>query len=163
MISDTGRRLGSIGVFAQEPPENSEKNDPQVQPNRPVLDVEQVAFDPFFKAGVAPPAMDLGPSRDPRLDLVAQHVAGNLAAKLINKNGAFWSWAHQTHIPAQDIPELGKLVQAAAAQKPSEPSGAVVGRLGPHRPRALFGIHRHGTKLQDGEAVAIQTHPGLAV
>ena len=47
---------------------------------------------------ITAPAMDLRPSSHPRAHFVAQHVAGNLAPKMIDVCRLFRAWSYQTHI-----------------------------------------------------------------
>src|SRR5436190_19645056 len=63
-----------VGMFVEEAAQERQPHDLEIEAHRPVLDVVEVVFDALLDRGVAAPAVNLGPPRHPRLDLVAQHV-----------------------------------------------------------------------------------------
>ena len=95
-----------VGIFIEKAAEDRHEHDPEVEPDRPVLDVVEVTFDALLNAGIAPPAIDLRPARDPGLGLMAQVIARNLLAEIINKHGALWSWTDQAHVAREDVKKL---------------------------------------------------------
>ena len=50
--------------------ERGEGKNFEIQPDGPVFDVVEIALDAFFKRGIAAPAVDLRPARDPGFDLL---------------------------------------------------------------------------------------------
>src|SRR5467141_1995021 len=85
-----------------------EKNS-QVQPDGPISCVLQIQADHLIKSGAAA-TFHLPQTRDSRLDLKhSAAVPHIIRAELIRNRGP---WTNQRHITAQDIPELGQLVQA---------------------------------------------------
>src|ERR1700742_4418214 len=69
----------SVCIFRVEECEWRQRQNFDVQGQRPVLDVLKVTLDPaldlFRSIGLAPPAVDLGPAGDAGLDLVAGEIA----------------------------------------------------------------------------------------
>src|SRR6185503_2913051 len=56
---------------------------------------------------------------------------------------------HEAHLSANDVPELGDFVEVRRAQDSSNGRRARIAFGGPHRPRALFGVDLHRSKLED--------------
>src|SRR3990170_3300148 len=110
-----------MGVLPREGAHRGEPEDLQIEAERPALDVVEVVLDPPLERGVAAPAVDLGPPGDPGLHLVAQHVAGDLPAELLHEDRPLGARAHEAHLPAEHVEELGQLVQAEPAQEGSQP------------------------------------------
>src|SRR5436309_10746541 len=67
----------SVRVAVEEDADDRHAYDLEIEPERPALDVLDVVLDARLQRGVTPEAVDLGPARHSRLDLVAQHVAGH--------------------------------------------------------------------------------------
>src|SRR5690242_15183579 len=59
---------GSVRVAVDEAPEHREPQDAEIEPQRPVADVEEVVLEALFEAGVAAEAVDLGPAGHAGLD-----------------------------------------------------------------------------------------------
>src|SRR5205807_10642438 len=98
--------------------------DVQVQTQRPVAQVIQVVVDARLHLldgfGLAPQAVDLRPSGDAGLDLVALHVAlDELAVHLVARDrvGARADYAHAA---LQYVDELRQLVERGAAHEGAE-------------------------------------------
>ncbi len=53
---------GLIGVFLRLPPKQGQKDDLQIEHERPVFDVIDVVLDAVFDGGVTAPAIYLGPA-----------------------------------------------------------------------------------------------------
>src|SRR4030095_14985379 len=69
--------ITSVRVAVEEDADDRHADDLEIEPERPALDVLDVVLDARLQRGVAPEAVDLGPARHARLDLVAEHVAGH--------------------------------------------------------------------------------------
>src|SRR6185437_5330713 len=73
------RRAASVGVAVDEADEERATEDPEVEPDRPVLDVVEVVLHalvhPVERRRLAAPAIDLSPASDAGLDAVAVEVA----------------------------------------------------------------------------------------
>ncbi len=78
-------------------PEGQEK-DSEIERNGPVLDIVEIVLDPFFQRGISPPSVDLSPSGHPRLDLVAEHIVGNLLFERLNQIGPLRSGPDKAHL-----------------------------------------------------------------
>src|SRR5256712_4734436 len=156
-------RRRSIRVAVTEPRPEGQEEDLQVEAEAPALDVAKVVLDPLLDRGLPPPAVDLRPAGDARLHLVAEHVAGHAPSELLDEARALRARADEAHLTAQDVPELRQLVETPASQERPEPRAPRVIRPRPHRARLALGVHTHRAKLEHLEALAVQTHPLLAV
>src|SRR5262245_63004246 len=64
----------SVCVPLEEDPRQRQRDDLNVQPERPALDVLEVVLDALLQRRVAAPSFDLRPARHARLDLVREPV-----------------------------------------------------------------------------------------
>ena len=78
-----------------------------------VVDVPDVELDPLLP-GDAGAALDLGPAGDPRADLVAAALARRVVVDLGRDRRAR---ADDRHLAAQDVDQVGDLVERGAAQE----------------------------------------------
>src|SRR6478672_3555079 len=67
--------LGLLAVLSHD--EQRGDQDLEVEPKRPVLEIEVVPLDAVGEGGLPPQPMDLRPAGDARLDAVAVLVAGD--------------------------------------------------------------------------------------
>src|SRR5436305_764280 len=79
-----------------------ERQDPEVEPQRPVLDVVVVPLHPVGDRRLPAQAMDLGPTGDPGLDAVALLVACDLAREALDEFRPFRTRTDEAHVAAQD-------------------------------------------------------------
>src|SRR5881296_1829165 len=86
------------------------------------LDVFDVEPDPIVEGGLAPPA-DLPQTGDARPDLEPHVAPGRTELHL---PGGQRSRTDQAHLPLQDVPQLGHLINAVLAQEPPEDGGTRV-------------------------------------
>ena len=107
--------------------------------------------------------MDLGPAGDAAADLVAGHVTGDRAEELFDKVGTLGAGADKAHLAAQNVQELGELVEVGAAEQAAEGGAARVVVGGEGGAALEFGIEAHGADLDDVEEAAVNPHPLLAV
>src|SRR5581483_5283717 len=114
------RRGPLVRMLVEEPFDEREPHDLEVEPHRPVLDVIQIVFDPLLERRVAPPSVDLRPSGQTRLHLVAQHVLRNPMLELLDKVRALGPRPHDRHVAAEDVPELRQLVEIRSPEKTAE-------------------------------------------
>src|SRR3974390_1595321 len=101
----------SISIPGEKPSRERAGQDLEIEQQRPVLDVVEIELDPLLDAGLTPQAVDLGPAGDAGLDLVAQVVARDPAAELFEEDRALGAGPDERHVPAQDVEQLGKLVE----------------------------------------------------
>ena len=85
-------RNGSMRSF---PMEECHEHDLDVQKRTPVLYVIDVAPDTFAQIGVAPKAVDRGPTGHPRDDIMAGIVVENFLAKSLDELWALWTRADE--------------------------------------------------------------------
>src|SRR5690606_26950487 len=75
----SGSRAASVCMIGLQQGKRRNREDVEVEQDRPVLDVVEVVLDPtldlFTGVGLAAPTLDLGPAGDARLDLVAGKIA----------------------------------------------------------------------------------------
>src|ERR1044071_4888361 len=149
--------------------EHRHRQDLQIQPQRPVLDVVVVPLDAIAQRGLAAEAVDLGPAGDAGLDAVAVAVAADVGLEQLDELRALRARAHQRHVAAQDVEELRQLVEGRAAQQPPDP-GAAVDALDAARRAALAGAEAlgggvgraHRAELVEVEERAVATDAALA-
>src|SRR5262245_3955215 len=153
----------SVGVPIEEDPPHRERDDLEVEPERPVLDVLEVELDALLERGVAPQPVDLRPAGHAGLHLVPQHVAGDGPAELLDEEWALRSGTDDAHLAAQDVHELGQLVEAEPAQDRAERHATRIVRGCPHRPAPRLRIDAHGAQLEHAEPLAVEPHPLLPV
>src|SRR5207245_8062221 len=103
----------------------------QVEAQGPALDVVEVVLDALLDRRAAAPAVDLRPSGDAGLHLVAQHVAGDAPPELLDERRSLGARPDQAHVTAQHVEELRQLVEAEAPQHGAERRAP---RLGGGRP-----------------------------
>ena len=87
--------------------------DAGVEGGRAVVDVPDVELDPLLP-GDAGAALDLGPAGDPGPDLVAAVLARRVVVDL---GGDRRARADDRHLAAQDVDQVGDLVERGAAQE----------------------------------------------
>src|SRR3569623_1896294 len=109
-----GRRAQSSRIPPRGRMEDGENDDPDVEEERPVVDVVDVVVDATFdrgaRRGLAAEAMDLRPACNPRLDALAMGVDGELLAQLLIVRNGMRSWTHEAHLTDQHVDELRQLV-----------------------------------------------------
>src|SRR5437879_684053 len=147
----------SVGVLAEEAAPDRPDQDLQVEPKRPALDVVEIVLDALLERRVPAPAVDLRPAGHARLDLVAQHVARNLASEFVDKERPLGPRPDQAHLTSEHVDELRQLVEAPPAQEGARRRAAVVGRLRPHGSRGGLRIRSHRPKLEHWEGSAVET------
>jgi hypothetical protein len=124
------------------------QQDPEVQPQTPVIDIPSIQFEPPAEGDVLP-AVDLRPARDAGLDVVSSGLLRRVMRQVLGQERA---GAHETHLSREDVPELRQLVDACPPQEATEASEALVVGKRPSVGCALF--HPHGAELHQGERLA---------
>jgi hypothetical protein len=81
-------------------------------------------------------------------------------SKLPRQFGNHRPWSDQAHVAAENVPQLGKLIELPSPQPGSESSDA--GVRSESDSCALFTI-AHGTQFQYLKATKVAAHPALAV
>ncbi len=119
-------------------------------------------LDAFVERGVAAPAVDLGPAREARLDLVPEHVARHFAPKLFDELRALGAGSDQAHVAAEHVPELREFVKAPSPQHAPDRGLSVVVRLGPDRAGVALGTVDHRAELQHLKHASVESHPALS-
>src|SRR3990172_1942617 len=124
------------------------RDERDVAPERPVLDVVVVEAGPFGdRLQVSAPAVDLGPPGDPRIDTVSIHVPVNRLSELSDVVRSLRSRTDQGHVPADHVEQLWELVDAHAPQHSPGRRDAVVLRRDPGGGAGV--VHEHRPELQD--------------
>ena len=111
--------LVRVGVV--EAPKHRQEDDLEVEEKRPISDVVEVEFDPFFHllegVGLASPAVDLCPACDARFDLVTQHVVTDQLAVLLVVRHGVGPWPDDRHLTGEDVDELRQFIQRGLSEK----------------------------------------------
>ncbi len=109
------QHLSSLRVAEQR--DERQREDLQVQAERPVRDVVVVPLDALGERGLAAQAVHLRPARDAGLDAVAVAVADDVLAEQLDELGALGARADEAHVAAQHVEQLRQLVERGAAQE----------------------------------------------
>src|SRR5258706_15474116 len=96
-----GRRRQSVRVAALQDVPKRQPENAQVEPERPVVDVEQVVFYTARNVGVAAQVVDLRPAGNAALDQMLLHVAGNALPELLDKLRPLGPRADERHLAPQ--------------------------------------------------------------
>lgn len=96
-----------------------------------------------------------GIRRDARADLIQERIARILAHNLLNIEATLRPWTDKGHIAAQDVPQLGQLIQVMLTQE-----AAYARQTGIFPPTTKlragrFGVIVHATKLIHAKGTAI--------
>src|SRR5437016_11257900 len=132
-ITVIGGSRGLISIAAAKDVPDSQGEDAQIEPHRPVVDVVQIVLYPLAQVAAAAQIVHLRPTRDPRFHHVLLHVAWNLLPELGDELGTLGPWTDQRHVAVEDIEKLRKLVEAVASKQRAEPSRARIRLARPHR------------------------------
>lgn len=159
-----------MGAAAADNGRKGAEEDLDIQPERPVVDVGKVEGDPFLEVFDAVAAGDLPETGEARLNTEA--AALGVFFDTIDFVNGKRTRAHEAHFATEDIEELGKFVDAEAAEPGAEGKDAWViadlenravhfvlsGEFVAHR----FGVGVHGAELPHHEGFAIPSGAFLA-
>ncbi len=135
-VGARGRGRRGLTVAEAQDLDDGQRQRPELQPQRPVVDVVVVESGTVGDRGLPAQPVGLGPAGDPALDAVAVGIAGHLGRKLFDELGPLGPGADQAHVAAQDVEQLGQLVQRAGPQHPAE-AGTAIDSLDPAGCRSL--------------------------
>src|ERR1043166_5584647 len=116
--------FSSIGIRVVEAAKQRQKQDLEVEQQRPVLDVVEIIADPLLDRRIAAQPVHLRPPRHARPYLVAEHVIGDLLAELVDEHGPLGTRADEAHLPAHHVEKLWQLVEREPAQPRAEARSA---------------------------------------
>lgn len=122
----------SISILVHEALKEGQENDLNIEPKRPVLDVEEIALNSLVQIGGSAPAIDLGPSRDASFHHVLFHVSRDFVLEFVDEDRAFRSRAYDGHVSQQNINELGKFIEACLSKECAGSGGATLACFRPH-------------------------------
>src|SRR5437762_649613 len=157
------RRSPSAGT-KQHHPDGLDQNQ-QIEQKRMVLDVIKIVFellDRLFEIAAVGVAY-LCPTGQSWLDAMPDGIERDLLAERANKCRAFRPWPHKAHLPAQDVDELRKFVDARVAHESPHGRNARVVDACPRWLPILFGVLGHAPKLEQCEFMAVTTDSLLPV
>src|SRR4029079_10407627 len=106
--------------------------------------------------------LHLRPAGQSWLDRLALFIERNLLGELVDEKRPFRPRPDETHIAAQDVPQLRKLVETCLTDETADACHPTVLRACPDG-RALFGILAHRAKLVQGEEPSVFSNAFLAV
>lgn len=134
-----------------------EEDDAYVEPERPVLQVPDVASHAFLHLpkflGLATIACHLCPSCDAWFGEVAHHVLVDDGAVYLGVVQHVWSWTHDTHVASQHIEELRKLVDVGLPHEVAKGKLAWVVLRSLCQVGILVDVHRAEFNALEGLAV----------
>ena len=136
-----------------------EGEDPQVEPQRRVLEVPEVELDPLGPRQRRA-AVDLRPAAQPRAGVEAEALAVGVGVDLdLDRRPR----ADQRHLAAQHVDEVRQLVDRGAAQERADARDPRVALVDRHARAQVLGAGDHRAQLVDLEGVALQADAALAV
>ena len=124
-----------------------------------MLDIPDVKLDAVVPRQLCT-AVDLGPARQPGLHVQPPPLPWRVLLHLVTQGRP---WSDHAHFPAQDVPELRKLVERKAAQRaphPRDPRIAAVDRVPGAEP---LGADDHRAQLEELEVDAVLADARLPV
>jgi hypothetical protein len=83
-----------------------QQQNPELETQRPVVDVVVVKHDAVGDRGLAAQTVRLRPARDSALHALAVRVAGDLGGESRRELGSLWPRTDQTHLSPQHVEEL---------------------------------------------------------
>src|SRR5262245_12479168 len=83
-LAGSSVRRPLVGARVAEDAEECQRDDLEIEAQRPVLDVVEVVLDATIERRVATESVDLRPARHARFHVMAEHVARDLRAELID-------------------------------------------------------------------------------
>ena len=90
-------------VVARQDVPKGETKDPQVEPDRPVVDVIQVVLYPLLEIAVATEVVDLRLSGNAGPDEVLLHVTRDALTELAHELGALRARSDKRHVALQHV------------------------------------------------------------
>src|SRR5262249_5411322 len=105
----------------------------------------------------------LRPASQTRTHRVTLRITLDDLGQIRYKFGPLRTRTHKTHIPAQYVKKLRKLIDAIFPQNNADAGYSRIVALGPLRPPIFFGVHAHGTEFQEIERYAAAAHTLLAI
>src|SRR5205823_14332026 len=155
-----------------------QREDLDVEAERPVRDVVVVPLHTLGKGCLAAQPVHLGPAGDARLDAMAVAVAGDVAREQLHELGPLRPGADQAHLALEHVEQLRELVERAAAQEAPDRGAAILPLHAPRRSvaaeqefqraravllrRRLAGGEAHRAKLVEVEGLAVAPYAALA-
>ena len=147
--------LDSLGALLGKQDAEGGEHQLQIRDDGHVVDVHQVEFQFFIGIRVVL-AVDLGVAGEAGFNLEAELEVRKEFVILLRDLRPFRSRPHHAHVALQDVPELGKFVQAALADEAADRRDAVVLVPGAEAGHAvLLGIHTHAAELIDRELSSV--------
>lgn len=101
--------------------------------------------------GVGIAIVEGGVGSDTRTDLVEVAITGIALHNLVDVELALGTRADKGHLPAEDVPKLGKLVEVVLTKELADLGHAFVLAAGIQGGTCLFGIELHAAELVDVE------------
>src|SRR5687768_1273179 len=164
------RRRRSVSTAGRQNGRERPKHDAEISPEAPSFDVLELDRRTL---GVVHrrTATHLPLPRHPGLERQEQRA---FAVVMMNLVGHDRAWAHERHVPLEDVPQLWKLVETRAAQEPAYPGDAridgcrqfvVVVDVATEQRRVGeqpgFGVDEHRTELVASDRATEPTQPSL--
>lgn len=118
-----------------------------------VLQIEEIVAQAteHLLDGVGIAIVEGGVRGDTRTDLVEVAITGIAFHDLVDVEFALGTRADKGHLPAEDVPELGKLVEVVFTKELSDLGHAFVLAAGIQGGTCFFGIELHAAELVDVE------------
>src|SRR5439155_5770648 len=112
---------------------------------------------------ITAPPVDLRPSSDAGLHLVAEHVLRNPVLELLYKQRSFGPRTDDRHLGLQHVPELRQLVDIRPAEEPAERRSSRIVVAGEDRPALALRVFAHRSELVNHERLTVEPHALLTI
>src|SRR5450432_2105364 len=162
-FTNARNRPALSGMVATKYVNDRQRDDAQVEPDRPIFNVVQIIPDPFLQVGSAAEIVDLCPAGNARLDQVLLHVTRDLLLETMDEFRTLRPRPDDRHLALEDIDELRKLVQAGPPKERAEGRGQLFAPRCPYRSRLGLCIYGHRPEFEHLKALAIPGNPFLAI
>src|SRR5947209_13947444 len=144
--------------------EYRQESDAEIEKQRPIVNIEEVVFDPHADLGIVrnatAKAVDLGPAGDARLHIVAPRVKRDRLLEELIVRKRMRTRADQAHLTAEHVQELRQFIDIVPAH-PSADAGNPRVILARVRDLAIVVERRHRAEFHDPERRLVEARTPL--
>ena len=143
-VVDFRDRLVELYPAGAEHIQDGAREDPEVEPQAPLIDIPDVEPEPLAEYDRVPP-VDLRPASDAGQHLMPPVLLRRVVRQVFHEQR---TRSHQRHVAPHDVPQLRQFIEARLPKEPAHRSQALAVRLG-----FPIGVTRagHRSKLQHVE------------
>lgn len=142
--------------------DKGKEEEPEIEPEALLSNVKQVIPE-LLPSGEFAVAIELGQTRQTGANNVSAVEIPDFLAKLPDELRPLRPRSHKAHVAAEDVPELGKLVEGHGAKDAANASDARVALRRWYGPPFLIRVGNHRAELDTPELPAVFSYAGLSV